>query len=305
MNRIDLTDIDLLDFVGKQESQFIVPFKEFGDDIHERFENGVALFGDDLPWIKTHDKFRLRPGEVSIWAGVNGHGKSIVTSHVAAHLCKTRKVLIASLEMPIPATGHRMIRQIAGNSKPPTKFIDDIINWTNERIFLYDELDTVESERILGLCIYAFSQLGINHIFIDSLMKCGIAPDDYSKQKSFIDELCAIAKNYNMNIHLVAHMRKPPVDKRYIPNRYDIAGGSDITNQADNIFICWSDVEKNRERAKPEHMQDKEIMSRPCQIFAIEKQREGEDSMRFALNFDPRSLQMIDGKRIDYWENFK
>lgn len=33
--------------------------------------------GAYLPWSKTHSNIRLRAGELSIWAGVNGHGKAL------------------------------------------------------------------------------------------------------------------------------------------------------------------------------------------------------------------------------------
>jgi hypothetical protein len=33
--------------------------------------------GLTLPWLKTHDLIRLRDGEVSVWGGINGHGKAL------------------------------------------------------------------------------------------------------------------------------------------------------------------------------------------------------------------------------------
>ena len=37
--------------------------------------------GQTLPWQKTHDKFQIRGGELSIWTGYKGHGKSMLISH--------------------------------------------------------------------------------------------------------------------------------------------------------------------------------------------------------------------------------
>ena len=48
---------------------------EFEDDVwneYSRIDDGMTL-----PWKKTHDLIKLREGEVSIWAGVNGHGKAL------------------------------------------------------------------------------------------------------------------------------------------------------------------------------------------------------------------------------------
>ena len=149
MNKLD--DIDFMSFIGKQESQFITNLSEFSDDIKNRFKHGTNIFGDELPWSKTHDHFRMRPSEVTIWAGINGHGKSLVLSHVMAHLMKTTTCLIASLEMPIVSTGNRLLRQIGGLDNPTERYIQQMLDWTNGRLWIYDELDTVKSERILGM----------------------------------------------------------------------------------------------------------------------------------------------------------
>ncbi|HUW51898.1 MAG TPA: toprim domain-containing protein, partial [Rhodanobacter sp.] len=56
---------------------------EFEDAIwaeYNRVDEGLRL-----PWAKTHEALLLRPGEVSLWAGVNGHGKSAVVSHIVGH----------------------------------------------------------------------------------------------------------------------------------------------------------------------------------------------------------------------------
>ncbi len=71
-----ITDKDFLDFVGKQEGQFILPIGEFTQEVLDRFAGKEIYTGDPLPWQKTNGKIALRPGEVSIWAGYNGHGKS-------------------------------------------------------------------------------------------------------------------------------------------------------------------------------------------------------------------------------------
>ena len=61
--------------------------------------NGVNSVGDKLPWVKTHNMFRFREGELTIWAGVNGNGKSLVMGQTALWLMRHTPVLIASMEM--------------------------------------------------------------------------------------------------------------------------------------------------------------------------------------------------------------
>jgi twinkle protein len=277
----NLNNIDFLKFTGKQESQFLEPVSKYRDETHEIFDSGVLTFGDTLPWHKTHENFRFRPNEVTLWAGINGHGKSLLTSHVMAHLMKTGKVLSASLEMPISRTCHRMFRQVAGTPNPSRDFINSIFDWTDDKMWVYDQLDTVASERIIGMCIYAFSELHIDHIFIDSLMKCGIANKDTEKMQVFIDRLMWVAKSYGGHIHLVHHIRKG--ENEYdIPNKFDVKGAGEITDMVDNVCIVWKNKKKLKKIEDGENV-DKMI---PDGVMNVEKQRHGEWEGKIALYFD-------------------
>jgi twinkle protein len=66
---------------------------------------------------------------------------------------------------------------------------------------------------VLALATYVRKELGIDHLVIDSLMKCGIGVDDLTGQKDFVDGLCAIARDTGLHIHLVCHMRKGENEK--------------------------------------------------------------------------------------------
>ena len=287
MKRID--DIDFLQFVGNQESQFIVPLSESQDAILERFREGVSTFGDPLPWSKTHNDVRLRPGEVSIWAGVNGHGKSILTSHVMANLMQLNgPVLMASLEMPISASGHRMIRQISGLSNPTPDFIERVIEWTEDKLWVYDQLDTIESERILGMVIYAMTELKCRHIFVDSLMKCGVRTDDYDGQKNFIDKLCWAAKTHGGHIHLIHHMRKGDKEES-IPDKFDVKGAGELVDMVDNLFIVHRNKAKEKEVEAGAHVEP----FVPDQHLIVAKQRHGEWEGKINLWFHKDSQQYL------------
>ena len=295
----NINDVDFLAFVGRQESQFLEPVSKFRNEIHKIFDSGVLSFGDTLPWKKTEDNFRLRPNEVTLWAGINGHGKSLVTSHVFAHLMKTKRCLIASLEMPISRTCHRMFRQISGNASPPRAFRDQIIDWTDNRLWVYDQLDTVSSERILGMCIYAFTELKIEHIVIDSLMKCGIPNKDTEKMQCFIDRLMWIAKTHGGHIHLVHHIRKGE-NEDTVPNKFDVKGAGEITDMVDNVCIVWKNKKKARQIEAGETVDN--II--PDGLINIEKQRHGEWEGKIAVYIDQPSNQFKGGpdNRLEWFE---
>jgi twinkle protein len=99
-----------------------------------------------------------------------------------------QKCLIASLEMPPVSTIDRMCRQTLPSGIPSDKYVEEFAQAT-DNIWIYDQTDTVPAERMLAMLNYAAKELGMNHLMIDSLVKCGIAPDDYGKQKDFVDRL--------------------------------------------------------------------------------------------------------------------
>lgn len=293
-------DIDLLEFAGLQESQYMEPTVTFVDEVKERFEHGIEQFGESLPWSKTQDKIRIRPGEVSLWAGVNGHGKSLVLGQVLLFMPHTQKILVASLEMKPAATLERMVRQAVGAPKPTNEFIDRFMRQT-DNMFIYDQIDTVEPNRILGLVHYAAQEFGINQIMIDSLVKCGIPPDDYAKQKEFVDRLCWAAKTHNIHIHLVHHMRKgnKETDK---PDKFDIKGAGEITDLVDNVLIVHRNKKKEG-KIEAGTSDPEKLYLEPDETIAVSKQRHGEWEGSINLYFHKPSTRFISGpdSRIREW----
>lgn len=265
----------------------------WADDLEKRVVNGHQLTGKKLPWDKTQKQFRLREGELTIWGGANGHRKSMILGQIMAWLAQTSKVCIASLEMRPEETLLRMARQVAG-CFPSAQFARDFANWGNKRILIYDQLDTVEALKILGMVHYAAKELGCTHIVIDSLTKCGLDEEDYKAEKKFVDRLQWAAKHYQIHIHLVCHIRKGMSEDR-VPNKYDIKGSGAITDVADNVLICWKDKRKETAKRKQKQGQnlapdELEILEKPCQLLSVMKQRSGDFEGVIALWFKEEGL---------------
>lgn len=286
-----ITDSDI-EFFGNQESQFIINPSELSDSVKKRIGGDESVQGDLLPWSKTHNCVQLRMGEVSVWAGINGHGKTQLLGQVCAWGLKSNTWLNASMEMKPEASMERMVKQVAGNAEPPDEYIDKFLNWTDNRLWIYDQTDSVKPERILGIVHYAANKLGIKHIIIDSLMKCGIKPDDYSGQADFVDRLCWAAKSLDIHIHLVHHIRKGETEKK-VPDKFDIKGAGEIIDMVDNVFIV------HRNKAKEEKIRVGTEVSEndPDCILKVDKQRHNAWEGVFKLWFHKESLQYIPDNR--------
>jgi twinkle protein len=282
-------DPEYLDFVGMQEQQYIAPSSDYIDEVKRRIAVGPSHFGEKLPWKKTFENVRLRPGEVSLWAGINGHGKSLLLGQVLLWLPQDQNCLVASLEMPPATTIDRMCRQTLPSGVPTDKYIDEFAQVT-DNIWIYDQTDTVPPERMLAMVNYAAKKMSMNHIMIDSLVKCGIAPDDYSKQKYFVDRLCWIAKTNKTHIHLVCHIRKGEKESR-TPDKFDIKGAGEISDLVDNVFIVHRNKDKERKIEAKQTVGELE----PDAVIMVNKQRHGGWEGTISLYFHNTSQQFMSG----------
>lgn len=285
-NLIDGT-INLADyFTESHDGENIRPATHWVDEVKDFFHGGGKTAGNTLPWTKTHDNVRLRKGEVSLWSGSNGMGKSMVTSHVALDLCSQgERVCIASMEMPPANTMGRMCRQAVGANQPTLESIERFHGWTDTRLWLYDRRGSVQWETMIALIRYAKDHFDITHFFIDSLMKCIRGEDDYNGQKDFVNGLCDVAMDLNMHIHLIHHNKKPS-DPNAIPGKYDAKGSGAISDQVDNVFGVW----RNKKKEESRH-QGQVDESAPDAIINVDKQRHGEHEGKIGLWFDLASFQ--------------
>lgn len=282
-------DIDFAAYLQETDAQTKVrPAGEFVETAKERLRNRAKVKHVYLPWEKTRDSFEFRRGEVSVYAGQNGHGKTDITTQVALSLCgQDEKVCIASFEMKPETTVQRMVRMHAGTNPFSPEYqgaagisaleslFDEFGDWTEGRLWLYDQTGTAYPDTVLGMVKYCAKELGIGHIFVDSLMKCVKAEDDYNGQKDFVDQLCAIAKDCDVHIHLVHHLKKPGKEGD-MPDKHDTKGSGSITDQVDNLFMVWRNKPKEDDRKAKGMGSNKQ--SEPDSYLLCRKQRNYEGS---------------------------
>ena len=250
----------------------VISASNYEADIVDEFYGEKATGGVKMPWSDLH-WFKFRSHEVSIWSGYNGHGKSLVLGQVMlSAMQQEHRVCIASMEMTPASTLHRMARQAIRSYTPPREMINRFSRWTDDRLWIFDQMGSVSWNRMVGVVRYAVENLGIQHFVIDSLMKCGIAPDDYTTESQFVEELCSIAKSTGVHIHLVHHGRKP-MNENTRMSKYEIRGSGQISDKVDNVVIISRNKKKERELMYTDH--DPEIRKQPDAWITIDKQRHG------------------------------
>lgn len=252
--------------------------------------------GLTMPWQKLNDKVLLRPHELSIWSGINGHGKSQLIGQLILHaMSEGQRVCVASLELKPERLLQRLARQASAIVQPSLSYLQAISNWYKDKLWLFELVGTAKSNRLLEVFDYARRRYGIEMFVIDSLMKLDIAEDDYNAQKSFIEKLCDFKNQHPCHVHLIVHPRKG-ADENKAPNKLDFKGTSAISDLADNCFILWRN--KDKEKTVQSMLQQNKALSNETinlhdAVLSCEKQRNGEWEGNLGLWFDLKSYQFL------------
>jgi twinkle protein len=271
---------------------------EFEDAIlaeYSRTDEGMLL-----PWAKTHETLKLREGEVSIWAGVNGHGKSAVVSHVVGHAAmQGHRCCVASMEWRTPLWLARMGRQIAATARPSEAYSRHIARQYADTLWAFDVAGSAKATRILDVFAYARRRYKIELFVIDNLTKCGFADDDYSGQKKFVEALADFARTNDCHVIVVAHMRKAESEE-HPSGKMGVKGSGGITDMVATVIEVWRNKAREKAVARAheadEPLPEKYQAHGPCgadTLLLVHKQNATGLEPTTRLWFDKASTQFL------------
>jgi len=253
-----------------------------------------------LPWKKTHDAIKLRSGEVSVWAGINGHGKSVLVSQIVAYQAvQGTRCCVASMEWRTPRWGLRMGQQIGALENPSESYLRTIIKALSSSVWTFHVAGSAKAARILEVFRYARRRYQIELFLIDNLTKCGFADDDYAGQKQFVEALADFARETDSHVMLVAHMRKGESED-HPSGKFGVKGSGGITDMVATVVEVWRN--KGRERAKVDAEQTREPMPQKYQadgqlgmdtMLYVHKQNANGIEPKVALWFDAPTGQFL------------
>jgi len=255
--------------------------------------------GMTLPWRKTHDDIRLRPGETSIWAGVNGHGKSAVVSYIVGNLAvRGVQCCVASMEYRVSRWLMNMNRQVAGVRTPTEAFARYVNRELAKTMYAFDVTSGIKSKRILEVFRYAWRRYGIELFVIDNLTKCGFADDDYPGQKAFIEALTDFARETHTHVMVVVHMKKGETEDKP-SGKWGIKGSGGITDMPDTVVEVWRNKPRERAIGRAQLPNaaplDEKYASQSDTMLLVHKQRATGKEPMVGLWFDPTTTQFLSG----------
>lgn len=277
----------------------------FTDEVIEQFfPTSTKASGTPVPWYQLRENLRLRPGELTIVTGINGHGKTMLLDHVSVHgMANESRWCIASMEMPAPVHLKRIVKQISGPRQPfEESGVRAAMDWMAGKCWIFNVRGTAKAARIIEVFTYAWRRYGIHHFVVDSLAKCGFAEDDYNGQKGFVERLQDFAQDSHTHVFLVTHSRKRE-DEYAPPGKMDVKGSGGITDMADNVLSIWRNKKKEdliqmggADRIDPKDNYDA--------LLIVSKQRNHGWEGKLTLTYNQGCDQYIDkvGRLVNYME---
>jgi twinkle protein len=268
---------------------------DFAEDLDAEFKPKARGTDPEMFSTKLRGLLAFRPGEVTAWAGYNGHRKSMFTGQVALDLCvQKQRTLIVSLEMSPGRTLARMARQASAVAVPSGAFLRAFSDWTDGRLWLFDHQGRITPDLCLAVLRYFAQELEGRHVFIDSMMMVCRSEEHLDEQKQFVTDLVRVAQETGLHVHLVAHCRKPQTGEDKPPTKYDLRGSAAISDQCPNVVTIWAN------KAKAAKLQanatDEAALADFDALVSVEKQRNGEFEGRVRLWFDRTSMRFLDDR---------
>lgn len=190
----------------------------------------------------------MNKGELSIWSGGSGSGKSTVLSQLILQVASQGySCALFSGELTNNRAKNWLVLQAAGRQYnelsqngityyTPKIIMDKIDAWAADKIWIYNNDYGTEAMSVLSDFERHMKEHRTDVVVIDNLMSMDVSKitgDKYDKQTMIVLALSAMAKKYNVHVHFVCHPRKPNGFLR----KADISGTADITNAADNVFM--------------------------------------------------------------------
>lgn len=231
----------------EEDTQRFVDPRTLVSSISDVLHGRGARNGATLPWAGLQDKVRLPGGHLSIWAGINFHGKSTMLKQFACHLARSGERVCCAFLEETPEESMADITQLAipdVDVRECDDYIDVACTWASGKIWLYNQTRMMDPQRVLALIAYAAREKRCTHFILDSLMRTGLAQDDYEGQRVFANQLTNYAMQLNIHIHLVHHIVK--VDETQVPGRESIRGTGALVDQSHHTFIVWRDVNEDK-----------------------------------------------------------
>jgi twinkle protein len=226
------------DFI-KRGTEEIIPFPESFGMLNSMLNGGIAA------------------GEITVIGALTSVGKTTMVNEIAYHFWKNTQKTIgcAFLEASNGEAVENLLTIHTGHnlSLEDRKNIDfdklrsDII--TDGRILLLDHNGAVDTDELFLKLRAMVKGNGCDVLIIDPL-QAAVTSNSNETVDDFMDRLLKLAKETDVSIIVVSHMRKPSLTNPHNVNEYDLKGSGSINQISFNTILLSRDKMAEDEYAR-------------------------------------------------------
>ena len=191
-------------------------------------------------------------GEVTVVGALTSIGKSTIVTNIAYHLMENtsfktgvlflegtqREVVRDVLSLDLAMNIRRMERKDLDMDKLERHWQDKIA--PKDNLILIDHKGSLSTDDIMSKVNYLAKAEECDLIIIDPI-QAAIDSSDNGQVINFMDAVLKFAKETNVAVILVSHMRKPDGKDPHAVSEYDLLGSSSINQIAFNTILISRD----------------------------------------------------------------
>ncbi|MEC4683383.1 MAG: DnaB-like helicase N-terminal domain-containing protein [Nitrospirota bacterium] len=246
-------------------SERIDPFSLLPDILS--LYKGESGHGYTTGWHSLDDHFKIFPNYLTLVTGIPGHGKTAWTDALLVNLARLhgwRSVIFSAEYMPLEDHIAALLELHSGrpffegpHMRMSESEIREGIDFISRHFaFLDPEVPTLD--RILDLAETEIEKNGGNVLVIDPWNEIQHQYGTLTETLYISESLRRIrrfARKHSLHVFLVAHpqkLHKDPSGEYPVPTPYDISGGANWRNKADNCISIYRRIENGFERPETE-----------------------------------------------------
>ncbi|PVZ98472.1 hypothetical protein BB558_001513 [Smittium angustum] len=248
LSKKDVIVEDILALARPVQHEKIMSFRLLSGSVAYELMNPDLIKGVPSKTLPEYNNIikGLRPGELTIFSGSTGIGKTTVLSNLSLDFCKSKvSTLWGSFEIPNVRLASKMLTQYAGEN---LKENQSLINLWTQRfnslpLYFLKFHGSTNPDTVLETMRHAVYAYDVKHIIIDNLQFMmsmqhstkGFSGDKYEAQDLAIANFRKFATDEHVHITIVVHTRKEQPGTQLDLN--SIFGSAKVTQEADNVIM--------------------------------------------------------------------
>jgi len=270
----------------------VVRLSQMWDDFANE-DSGVKIPFPDS-WVLLNDMMKggTERGEVTVIGALTSIGKSTIVTNICYHQMENtrfktgvlflegtqREVVRDILSLDLSMNLRRMERKDIDMKHLEQHWRDEIA--PKDNLILIDHKGSLSTESIIQKINYLAKAEECDLIIIDPI-QAAIDSSDNGAVIQFMDEILKFAKETNVAVILVSHMRKPDGKDPHAVSEYDLLGSSSINQIAFNTILISRDK-----------MAEDPVKKNATKLHLVKCRRTGDTGSAGWLRYDNQTTHM-------------